>query len=240
MYVIGFNYPKIFCIIKRRKNHGKLCIKMSKISIGNKGEEKVKKVLDSIKEYHLVFNNISFKNSRSEMTHQVDHILVISNGVFVIETKNYSGEICVQNNGKNWYKKIGKNVEKISSPVYQNKSHAVTVYKAINGYVKVIPVVVFVQNNAPYIEDENVINLDDLKLFISTYASDTSLDNSQIDEIGKRLKDSSIKISRKDHVWNIKYYKVFQEEKQAEMSYAIENNKCPRCGHKIIERNNIF
>ena len=140
---------------------------MSKISQGNKGEEKVKKVLESIKEYHLVFNNISFKNSRSEMTHQVDHILIHPNGIFVIETKNYSGEIIVQNDGKNWYKKLGGKTEKISSPVYQNKSHAVTVYKAINGYVKVIPVVVFVQNNAPYIEDENVINIEDLKSIIS-------------------------------------------------------------------------
>ena len=90
---------------------------MSKISQGNKGEEKVKKVLNSIKEKHVIFNNISFKNERSEMTHQVDHIIIKSNGVFVIETKNYFGKILVSKDGKNWTKIVGNKIEKISSPV---------------------------------------------------------------------------------------------------------------------------
>ena len=213
---------------------------MSKISQGNQGENKVKKVLDSIKEYHLVFNNISFKNSRSEMTHQIDHILIHPNGIFVIETKNYFGEIIVQNNGKNWYKKLNWKIEKVSSPVYQNKSHAVTVYKAINRQARVTPVVVFVQNNAPYLEDDNVINLKDLILFIETYASEVTLDNNQIDEIGKCLKSNSIKISRKEHVWNIKYFKIVQEERQAEMSFAIETGNCPVCGGDINYSDNFY
>lgn len=213
---------------------------MSKISQGNKGEEKVKKVLDGIKEFHLVFNNISFKNPRSEMTHQVDHVLIHPNGIFVIETKNYFGEIFVQNSGKNWYKKLGEKVEKISNPVYQNRSHAVTVYNAIKRQMNVIPVVVFVQNNAPYLENDNVNNLKDLKLFIETFANDITLEDNQINEIGKRLKEQSIKITRKEHVWNIKYYKIVQEERQAEMSYAIENSKCPVCGGDIIHTDNLY
>ena len=106
--------------------------------------------------------------------------------------------------------------------------------------VNVIPVVVFVQNNAPYLEDENVINLKDLKLFIETYASEVTLDNNQIDDIGKCIKINSIKISRKEHIWNIKYYKIVQEERQAEMSYAIENGKCPICGSDVLHKDTSY
>ena len=213
---------------------------MSKISQGNKGEEKVKKVLNSIKEKHIIFNDISFKNERSEMTHQVDHIIIKSNGVFVIETKNYTGKILVQNDGKNWTKIIGKNFEKIASPVLQNKSHAVTVCKAINGYVKTIPVVVFVQNNAPYIENENVINLKDLKLFLETYESDVSLNENQIEEIGKRIEDSSIDITRAEHIFNIKYYKQVKKEREEEMSIAIETNECPVCSSMMLRKGKLY
>lgn len=188
---------------------------MSKSSQGNKGEEKVKKVLNSIKEKHIVFNDISFKNEHSEMTHQIDHIIIKSNGVFVIETKNYFGKILVQNDGKNWTKIIGNKIEKISSPVMQNKSHAVTVFKAIKGYVKTVPVVVLVQNNSPYIESENVINLKDLKLFLDTYENDIELDDNQINEIAKMIKDSSIKITRDEHISISSIInKLFKKEKK--------------------------
>ena len=59
---------------------------MSKLSRGQKGEEIVSDILNSIKEYHYLLNNVTFKNKRSEMTHQIDHILIHPHGVFVIET----------------------------------------------------------------------------------------------------------------------------------------------------------
>ena len=66
---------------------------MSTVSRGNKGEEKVISTLKKIKVEHYVFNNVSFISEKNEMTHQIDHILVHPHGVFVIETKNYYGEI---------------------------------------------------------------------------------------------------------------------------------------------------
>ena len=71
---------------------------MSKISRGEKGEEKVIDVLSNIKEYYHLLNNIVIINSRSEMSHQIDHILIHPHGLFVIETKNYYGDIYYSDN----------------------------------------------------------------------------------------------------------------------------------------------
>ena len=60
---------------------------MSKQSRGDKGESLVRKSLSKIKEYHKVLNDVTFINQKSEMTHQIDHILIHPHGVFVIETK---------------------------------------------------------------------------------------------------------------------------------------------------------
>ena len=49
---------------------------MSTRSRGDKGEAFVRKKIAGIKEYHKVINDITFINKKTEMTHQVDHILI--------------------------------------------------------------------------------------------------------------------------------------------------------------------
>ena len=212
---------------------------MSKISRGNKGEEKVISALKKIKEEHYVFNNVSFVNEKSEMTHQIDHILVHPHGVFVIETKNYYGEI-ISNTGENfWVKIIKGNKEVISNPLRQNKSHVRIVKKLLKN-IDVISLVVFVKNNAPYMGDENVINLKDLLLFIESYPYHKILNKEEISEICKIIKQNKSKISKSEHLENISYLKQIRKENMAEIEYAIESKKCPRCGAIILQNEYSF
>ena len=96
---------------------------MSKISRGEKGEKKVKDILSGrIKEYHKVLNDLTLVNPNSEMTHQIDHVLIHPHGVFVIETKNYKGEFQYDELFHAWYKVVNKKLERIKSPLLQNKS----------------------------------------------------------------------------------------------------------------------
>lgn len=60
---------------------------MSKRTRGEKGEQLVSSLLETIKEYKYILNDVTFLNKKSEMTHQIDHILIHPHGVFVIETK---------------------------------------------------------------------------------------------------------------------------------------------------------
>ena len=207
---------------------------MSTKTRGDKGESLVKKRLGTIKEYHRIINDATFVNEKSEMTHQIDHILIHPHGVFVIETKNYYGEIISNTGEPFWIKVIKGERTRISNPLKQNKSHAVIVNRILNKKYDVIPVVVFVKNNAPYMGDENVINLKDLILFINSYPFERLLEKKEIDEIYKTIKSNTSDVSKKEHVQNIEYLKQIRKEIQDEISYAIESGTCPRCDHKMI------
>ena len=211
---------------------------MSKQTRGEKGEKKVQEILDKIKDKHVVFNDVTFINKNSEMSHQIDHILVHPHGVFVIETKNYYGEILYENN--RWIRRIGNRIEKLSDPLKQNKSHAVTLYKALKGKYETIPVVVFVRNNAPYMGDENVINLNDLLLFIDSYPYKHKYEDETIDKIASEIKNNIQNISKDEHLENIGFLKAVRVELRKEKEYAITKGICPRCGRKMIIKGNKF
>ena len=212
---------------------------MSTVSRGNKGEEKVISTLKKIKVEHYVFNNVSFISEKNEMTHQIDHILVHPHGVFVIETKNYYGEIISDTGEWYWVKIIKDKKEIIRNPLNQNKTH-VNVVKKILKTVDVISLVVFVKNNAPYMPDENVINLKDLLLFIDSYPYKKLLNKEEIKDICKKIRENKVKVTKSEHLENISYLKQIKKENKAEIEFAIENNKCPRCGSNILQNGYSF
>ena len=213
---------------------------MSKVSRGEKGEELVISSLNKIKEYHHLLNDVTFVNDKSEMTHQIDHILIHPHGVFVIETKNYYGKITLVPHETYWIKEVNKEKVKISNPLKQNKSHQVMVNRILKGNFDVVSLVVFVKNNAPYMPDDNVINLEDLLLFIESYPFKKKISKTDIDKIGALLQRKTQEIDRETHIENIGYLKQMKEEFRQEMSFAIENNICPRCKSKIVRRGYIF
>ncbi len=207
---------------------------MSKITRGQKGEKKVKDILkDKIKEYHRLLNDVTFINENSEMTHQVDHILFHPHGVFVIETKNYYGKIISDTHDSFWLKEIKGKVERIGDPLKQNKSHTKLVKRCLGKDYEVIPIVVFVKNNAPYIGDENVINLKDLLLFIDSYPYQKELSKVEIDKAYHLIKESSSKVSKKEHLENISYLKQIRLENQREIEEAVTSRICPRCNSPL-------
>ena len=212
---------------------------MSTKSRGQLGEKKVKDLLKKEKEYHKVLNDVTFVVGKSEMSHQIDHILIHPHGVFVIETKNYFGEIICDTHDSFWLKVVKGKAEKISNPLKQNKSHMIVVSRLLKGKYDVIPVVVFVKNNAPYIDD-NAINMKDLPLFIESYPYKTLLEKKDIDFIYKELKNNKSDLSKAEHLENISYLKEMKKEFRLEMEYALENGVCPRCNGEIIENNMEF
>lgn len=211
---------------------------MSKLSRGEKGEAKVNKLLLSIKGNNVLINDVTFVNKNSEMSHQIDHIFIHPHGIFLIETKNYYGEIFVKN--QQWKRIINNKVEKLPDPLRQNKSHAITLNKILKNKYEIIPVVVFVKNNAPYLGDENVINIDDLSLFIDSYPYQKLLSKSDISKI-KDIIISSVKdVSKEEHIENIGYLKAVKKELIKEKEYAITNGICPRCNSKLKIKGNNF
>ena len=80
----------------------------------------VKLYLD--KEKYTLLNNCTLPDD-TNITTQIDHILLSPYGIFVIETKNYKGWIFGSERQKIWTQKIYKNSYKFQNPLHQNYKH---------------------------------------------------------------------------------------------------------------------
>ena len=205
---------------------------MSKLSRGQKAEKEISGILSSLEGYHLLINDYTYINTKTDMSHQIDHILLHPHGVFVIETKSYYGEIDINNNDTVWIKTIKGKKSVFPNPLIQNNSHRLLISKLLDKKVDVISLVVFSRNNAPMIDD-NVINKDDLILFIESYPYQTLISNNVLDKAYKKLMDNISSISIDEHKANIKRLQKLTKEKQEDKRIAIEEGLCPICGRKI-------
>lgn len=131
----------------------------------NRGEELVRKVLmkqlpaDS---WHLL-NNVTLPVA--DGTTQIDHVLVSRYGIFVIETKHYSGWIFGDQKSKRWTQVIYNQKSRFQNPLHQNYKHLKAV-QAVLDFVspgQISSVVVFT-GNAEFMSErpEGVYSLEDL------------------------------------------------------------------------------
>lgn len=89
----------------------------------NRGEASVRKaIVSNFKppNFHLLNNiTVPFQDG----TTQIDHILVSTKGIFVIETKNYSGWIFGNEKSAQWMQVIYRVKSKFQNPIRQNYKH---------------------------------------------------------------------------------------------------------------------
>jgi hypothetical protein len=96
-------------------------------SFQNSGEALLTQTLSkhfNTEDYHLL-NHITLKHG--DVTTQVDHILVSRFGVFVIETKNYTGWIFANAEHATWTQATFNDKYKFQNPVHQNYRHVLAV-----------------------------------------------------------------------------------------------------------------
>ena len=197
---------------------------------GKQGERAVGRRLgETLEGKKYVFNDYRFKVG--EQTVQIDHIVVNENGIFVIETKNYSGTIYGDDERREWTQILGYGnvVNKFYNPVKQNASHIYQLKSFIPKDIGIKSVVVFVQGNIEHINSDSVIALNGIRYCLKTDWGN-SLNNLQIERVAKLLeahKDDTITIE--EHVENIH-----------KMQEKINNNICPRCGGKLVLRNGKY
>ena len=79
--------------------------------------------------YHAVHNVTLITPDGST---QIDHIFVSQYGVFVVETKNYSGWIFGSENQPMWTQKLFKVTNKFQNPLRQNYKHLKALEAALN------------------------------------------------------------------------------------------------------------
>ncbi len=97
----------------------------------NRGEAAVRKVITSnfkSPNFHLLNNvTIPFQDG----TTQIDHVLISTKGVFVIEVKNYSGWIFGNEKSKQWMQSIYRVKSQFQNPIHQNFHHVIAMQQLL-------------------------------------------------------------------------------------------------------------
>ena len=200
---------------------------------GEKGEQIVATLLDSDPSFHRLINNLVLLGDNN-MSHQIDHILIRSNGIFVIETKNYYGYITGKEDDSYWKKSFpykGRiKTETFHNPLKQNESHIRNIKRVIGKDYPIYCFIVLVQNNENTLDLFNVCGQQDILKRINLITIDKPLDNQTIEAINNKLLDAEAYVNDEMHLANIKKTIKERRDYQKELRLAIEKKICPDCG----------
>lgn len=177
---------------------------------GRVGEKIVQRELRKLPSNYIIMNNLLIE-CRDETT-QIDHIVISPKGVFVIETKNISGNIQGDDNTKYWTQVLDKynRRNKFYSPIWQNKTHVKAIKHKIRqmNNIPIYSIIVFCgQCNLKRVNsDDIVIHVKDLNKSIKKTKSKRNLSYDEIKEIEKTLRWNNIKSyrRRKQHINMVK------------------------------------
>lgn len=205
---------------------------------GAKGESRVAKKLEKLPdEKFKVFNDVLIKTSIGSS--QIDHIVISIYGVFVIETKNYSGWIHGNENSEYWTQSIYKNKKKFRNPVKQNWAHIYALREVLSDFGKVTyhPIVVFassgelknIHSKIPVIYDHQLLHT------LMDKKRTPNLSIEQVNNITDKLNDAFIqdKQAKKEHVLQVRNHVHGQKQKKKSLV-------CPRCGGDLIVRDGPY
>ena len=190
---------------------------------GKRGEKIVARMLSKFD--GMLFNDYMMVDENKK-SHQMDHILVCSKGVIIVETKNYSGRIYGNELQTQWTQvlKYGKVKHKLYNPIKQNNSHLYQIGKITKKRYPLISIVIFVQGNTSFIQSKQVFSPRSAFHYIQCLPN--LLSEEDINCVSNLLIENENKtITLQQHVQGIR-----------ETRLNIEKNICPRCGKPLILR----
>lgn len=198
------------------------------------GESRVSRKLRNLNsEEYKVLNNVYLSSSNG--LSQIDHIVISIHGIFVIETKNYSGWIHGNENSEYWTQTIYKYKKNFRNPIKQNWSHIYALKELLSEYNQVIyhPIVVFVgsaelkniTSNLPVIYDFQLLRA------ITNNRTNKNLTILQVSNIVDLIN----KLCVKDKQAKIKHNNQLRNH-----SFKRKNTDilsvCPKCAGELVVR----
>lgn len=198
---------------------------------GKQGEHKVAKILKRLdKTKYITVNDLLTVNNENYT--QIDHIVFSIYGIFVIETKNYSGWIYGSEYADEWIQNKYGNKYPLHNPLKQNYGHI----KVLSNLLKIdedkfISIVAF-SNEAELKSSykQSVVNFRNLKSCILAFQTPV-FTFEEISNLSQEINKYQItnKRIRKEHINKI-------DEKLTSKQAKIDNGYCPKCNGKLVER----
>lgn len=205
---------------------------------GNAGEARVSTILLKQQDRDFrVFNDVLIRTKRGST--QIDHIVVSTYGIFVIETKNFSGWIHGNEKAEYWTQTFYQTRNKFRNPIRQNWAHIYALKEVLSDYryIAYYPVIVFtgdgelknINSTVPVVYDYQLLDT------IKDLRGVQILSEEQVACIADRLDSVNIQDREavKEHVYAVQ--KQVYERKQKEKSLI-----CPRCGWSLVIRNGQY
>ncbi|MBP5502017.1 MAG: NERD domain-containing protein [Bacteroidales bacterium] len=205
---------------------------------GEYGEQYVTKLLNSLdKKNYIILNDIILRTSDNNTT-QIDHIVVSTFGIFVIETKNYSGWIFGKEKSENWTQTTRFSKNQFRNPIKQNWAHIFALKSLLSNYgnIPFYPIIAFVgsaqlrnvQSDTPVVYGYDILDV------IKRSSTNTYLTETEIQSINDLILTNNItnKETKKEHIHNIQRNIIERET-------LMENCICPKCGGDLKIREGV-
>ena len=207
-------------------------------SKGKVGEKVVGGKLDHLpKDRYRVLNNVTIPTPKGSS--QIDHLVVSIYGIFVIETKNYSGWIFGGEHAEYWTQNIYGNKYRLYNPILQNAGHVRALRRILKDYepLPILPIVAF-SGKADIkvrVEDACVVYWSQIRKVINQF-DERRLTRPQVNAICDAIQAAQLepgKEAEKQHMINIRNAR--------EQKYdAIASGRCPRCGGTLVLRSGRY
>lgn len=206
---------------------------------GRKGEIKVSGILSLLpRNNYILLNDLLLPINEEGHTIQIDHVVVSSYGVFVIETKNYSGTIYGTEKKEYWSQYLGHKMCEFRNPILQNNAHVKCLQKMFVqfGDIHLIPIVVFVG---------------DAKLKVKTQSSVVSGLVSLVYEVIRHRTYYLMPLQQtyivnclelcnlSSTINNYEHRKVAIQKAERAKQRILEG-RCPRCGGMLVPRHGKY
>ncbi|WP_460274256.1 nuclease-related domain-containing protein [Celeribacter sp. ULVN23_4] len=181
---------------------------------------------------YRMLKDVTLPTSRG--TTQIDHIVLLRSGVFVVETKNMSGWIFGAAGQARWTQVLPKFKKQFQNPLRQNYGHVKVVQALLEiPSEHVYNVVVFVGDAKPKSPmPPNVLwGASGLSDYIKMRRNPV-FSESDLHRFEERLKSRALEATRRTRREHVRSVKTHVAGK------AIDKSKCPLCGAKMVERTN--
>ena len=86
---------------------------------------------------HVSLHDVIVPDGRGELT-QIDHVLLTDEGIWVIETKTFTGRIFGSERDRQWTQRLGRRSFRIGNPLRQNYGHLKAVEAIVGSSVPVL------------------------------------------------------------------------------------------------------
>lgn len=139
---------------------------------GKPSEERLKQTLEEAFSANAVFTNvyIPYINSGRDRYAEIDAVVVLRSGIFVIELKSHNGKI-ITGDTRKWTQIYNDKRITFYNPIYQNETHIKVIKEILRNEgqykVPIYNIVTFSSNKVSFTEEyKNIVKLDDLVRYI--------------------------------------------------------------------------